>query len=191
MKKVITAIGNEILNKVLKRQEGITVVGRDIQYQEGIIEAMEKYKDIDIVILNENLMGELNIEELLLNIVIIKKNIEIIVIVSEGKEKSEVYRNSTKVVTNNKNYVNAILEYLLSKDYIIKINETNLMKNETLPAEQKVNIILHKKRKHSVFFKIKESFQKKKKRKNIIIVIGYSGSRKDNCYFSIIKISKE
>ena len=38
MKKIITAIGNEILNKKLKKENDFEVIIEDIQYKEGIIE---------------------------------------------------------------------------------------------------------------------------------------------------------
>ena len=52
MKKIITAIGNEILNKKLKKENDFEVIIEDIQYKEGIIEYLEKENNIDILINN-------------------------------------------------------------------------------------------------------------------------------------------
>ena len=41
MKKVITALLNKTVNEKLKEYEEINVVMNDIQYKEGIIEALE------------------------------------------------------------------------------------------------------------------------------------------------------
>ena len=38
---VITAMGDERLNILLRKEEGINVIGFDIQYQEGIFEILE------------------------------------------------------------------------------------------------------------------------------------------------------
>ena len=56
--KVITAIGNDEINIRLRSFEEYEVIGRDIQYEEGIIEIIEEIKDIDLVILSNNLPGE-------------------------------------------------------------------------------------------------------------------------------------
>ena len=48
--KVITAIGNEYLNNKLKEQDNIEIICNDIIYREGILEIIEKYEDIDDVI---------------------------------------------------------------------------------------------------------------------------------------------
>ena len=42
MKKVITAVANPIINNELKKEKNIEVIGNDIQYQEGIVEVLEK-----------------------------------------------------------------------------------------------------------------------------------------------------
>ena len=41
MKKIITAIGNEVLNKKLKNKNDFEVIVEDIQYKEGIIEYLK------------------------------------------------------------------------------------------------------------------------------------------------------
>ena len=74
MKKIITAIGNEKLNFELKKINNIKVIYNDISYKEGIIESLEENSDCDILILNENLDGEIFLEELIekIKIIIIK-----------------------------------------------------------------------------------------------------------------------
>lgn len=52
MKKIITAIGNEEINKKLKQINLFNVIGYDIQYQEGILEVLEtrkRYRFINII----------------------------------------------------------------------------------------------------------------------------------------------
>ena len=42
MKKVLTAMANPELHEKLKEKKEIEIIGKDIQYQEGIFEIIEK-----------------------------------------------------------------------------------------------------------------------------------------------------
>ena len=64
IKKVITAIGNQKLIKNLKENQ-INVLCNDISYREGILEFLEVNKNIDYIIINEKIEGEIPIEELI------------------------------------------------------------------------------------------------------------------------------
>lgn len=201
MKKVITAIGNEELNNILKVQRDIIVENPDIQYQEGIIEALDKYRDIDMVILYENIIGELELEDLIRSITIIKNDIEIILITDEEVKLES--KQIVKIVKNNENYIRNILEYLLKEEYIIYQN-ANL--NEFQQADNTIqnkdnsneNITLENRNKRkdiisSTNRNISKSFkgiEKKDKQKNVITVIGHSGSRKNKLYINTIQNRK-
>ncbi len=65
MQVVITALLNKTVNEKLKEYKEIKVIMNDIQYQEGIIEALEINKNINVLILSELLPGQLNINELM------------------------------------------------------------------------------------------------------------------------------
>ena len=58
MKKIITAIGNEILNNKLRNIDCVEVKERDIFYKEGILEYLEQDSDVDIIIINEVLLND-------------------------------------------------------------------------------------------------------------------------------------
>lgn len=76
--KIITALANETINEKMKEQK-LEIVGKDIQYQEALLEILEK-NEIDLLILNSSLPGEMDIYELI-NIIKYKyKKIEIIII---------------------------------------------------------------------------------------------------------------
>ena len=64
MKKIITAIGNELLNNNLKNKPDIQILINDIQYKEGIIEILEQNTNVDFVIFNDLLQGEISTIEL-------------------------------------------------------------------------------------------------------------------------------
>lgn len=194
MKRIITAIGNEKLNNILKQQEEIIIENQDIQYQEGIFEALDKYKNIDIVVLNEDIIGNLELEDLIRSIIILKNDIEIILI-TERQECILESRNITKVINNKNNYVDEILNCILSsvnikykkatnietqniKEYEESIIDTNneLKIRNNLQGEKCNEITNDKKEKENRKVNVKEN--------NIITVIGASGSRKNNFYIN-------
>ena len=78
MKKIITAMGNENLNQKLKKENIFEIVTEDIQYQEGILELLEKDNNIDFLILNELLPGNMDIKKLIEKIKLNNPNIKII-----------------------------------------------------------------------------------------------------------------
>ena len=105
MKKIITAIGDEYINKELKKEENLKIILNDIQYREGIIEVLEEFQDINFIILNTLLQGDIEIKELIKQINIINKNIKIIII-SENNGKLEELINEKiiyNIIYNKKN----------------------------------------------------------------------------------------
>ena len=106
MKKIITAIGNEKINNELKKEKNIEIIINDIQYKEGIIEILEKYQNIDYIILKASLQGDISIEELIKQINTINKNIKIIIISENNLKSLEEFLNKKiiyKIIYNNKN----------------------------------------------------------------------------------------
>ena len=53
MKKIITALAEPQLNNELKKEKDFIVIGKDIQYQEGVIEILETEKEVDFLIISE------------------------------------------------------------------------------------------------------------------------------------------
>ena len=58
--KIITALANEEINKRIK-ENGMGIIGKDIQYQEAVIQILEINKSVDLLILSSILQGDLNI----------------------------------------------------------------------------------------------------------------------------------
>lgn len=200
MKNIITAIGNEELNNELKRKEEVNIVNSDIQYQEGIIETIERYPNIDMVIISEEIIGNLELEDLIRSIIIIKNDIEIIII-TEQKEIFES-NNIVKIVEDKENYVEIISKYILGEIYIKKENKMvqkemilyeNKGKDKNVSYQTNTKLSVEKKNEviRKMYIKIKEHFQKKKKQKEVITIIGSSGSRKNYFYITICKVNKE
>ena len=93
MKSIMTAIGNPVFNKELRKQKNIKIIGKDIQYREAILDILEKNKKIDYIILNEEIPGEIDFENLINKIKEIKKEIKIIFFLKqEDKEKEKLLK---------------------------------------------------------------------------------------------------
>lgn len=60
MKKIITALGNKELNEELKKQKKFQIISNDIPYQEGVLEILEKERNIEFLILSELLPRRIN-----------------------------------------------------------------------------------------------------------------------------------
>ena len=95
--KIITATGNPKINERLKQETEYEVIGKDIQYQEGILEALEEISDIEGIVLSNNLIEEIEFNLLISKIIDINKNIEIIVFLKEKDEEIEIFLNSKKI----------------------------------------------------------------------------------------------
>lgn len=116
--KVITAIGEELLNNELRKFKEYEVIGKDIYYREGILEILEINKEINLIILSNKITGEITFEDLIEEIIKIK-NIEIIIFLKEENENLENYLNSKKIFKiyflNNNGY-NLFLENIANKN---------------------------------------------------------------------------
>ena len=62
---IITALKNPNINNKLKEETSFNIIGNDIQYQEGIIEMLEKNGEIDLIIISELLPGEYSFRDLI------------------------------------------------------------------------------------------------------------------------------
>ena len=65
MIKILTALGNPSLNNELKKYKDFEIIGKDIQYKDGIIEILEINPDINYLIVSEELDGQTSLEELI------------------------------------------------------------------------------------------------------------------------------
>lgn len=108
---ILTALANNKINEKLKAVEDINILNKDIQYKEGILEYLEKNKNIDIIIFLEELPGQIKTKKLIEIINSINNKIKIIIITNKNKE-----------IKNNK--TNKKIRYF----YLEKINYENIIK---------------------------------------------------------------
>ena len=159
--KVLTAIGNENLNNILKNQNEFEILENDIFYKEGILEFLEKNNNVDILILYEKLSGEINIINLIEKIKIINNEINIFFILENKNEEFE--KLLKKVNIKNIFYINEIN----INDFIEKIKNTKINNNEKLIEE--INLlknIINKKDEELIKYKNNNVENKK----NIILI---------------------
>lgn len=95
--KIITAIGSVELNESLKEIENVEVIGKDIQYQEGILEVLEKNENIDMLAVSNLLPEEMNFLYLIDKIRKTKEELEIVVFLDKENISIENFLNSKKI----------------------------------------------------------------------------------------------
>ena len=160
--KVLTAIGNENLNNILKEQDEFEILENDIFYKEGILEFLEKNNDVDILILYENLAGEINIINLINKIKIINNEINIFFVLENKNDELEKILKKENI--KNIFYINEINV----NDFIDKIKNAKINNNEKLIEE--INLlknIINKKDEELIKYK-NSNFENKK----LVILIG-------------------
>lgn len=122
--KILTAMGNPELNMKMQEYEGFEIISKDIQYKEGILEILEDKKEVDILILTNNILGELDFKELINKIIKIKNNLKIIVFLDKEDEKIEQYLNSKNIYKIY--FLNKINFDLFIKDFFKNSQKNNL-----------------------------------------------------------------
>lgn len=93
-KKILIANSKKINRKI---KSEIEIVSNNIQYKEGIIEILESNKNIDYILFSENLMGQIENEKLINEILKIKKDIIIYILVNK---KSKFIKEHEKIIKN-------------------------------------------------------------------------------------------
>lgn len=190
--KVITAIGIPEINEKLKNKDGYDVVGKDIQYQEGILEILEERDDIDTILISNNLPEEMNFNILISKIINLKEKIEIIVFLKEKDEIIEMFLNSKKIykiyylenyemffANLNSNMSNAdISKNIEDFKKIIMEEKNNNFEEKRIASKTKSFEIVNKLRKSKEQKYISEIKNEKKSRGKVISLSGVHGCGK-------------
>ena len=185
MKKIITAIGNSIINENLKNTKKYIIQTPDIEFEEDLIEVLKNKIDTEILILSENIIKKENIFNYIKKIKQINSFIKIIILLEE--ENEEV--NNFLIVNGIKNifYGNKItinkLEEAINQDKTteeILTEEINNLKNIVLKEKinkynkiQKNKILNIKNYLPNIKNKLNEN--KRNVKNTIISIIGSSG----------------
>ena len=169
MIKIVTALGNPILNNELKNYNEFKVIGKDVQYVDGIIEILEINSDINYIIISEFLDNKNKIEDLIDEIIKINRKIKIIAIIDKKNKEIEniLLKKGILDILYDDVEVTEIIKLLKTKN----IEYLNIELREEI--ENLKQLILSKNNKK--LFSIQKKTQKNNSEKNKII--GIVGSR--------------
>ena len=120
MKKVLTAIGNPMLNQKIKELEDYAVLADDLKTDEELIEWLERVEQIDILFLCSNVIHNYSVDEFIEIIKKIQEDILIIFFKNETIESSVKEDESLKIY-NEFDFDFKILEKILQKSIQKKI----------------------------------------------------------------------
>ena len=168
--KIITAIGNPEINEELNKDSFYEVIGVDIQYQDGVFEILEENKNINYLILNLDILGELNKFNFIEKIIEKNNKLNLIIILEKENEKIINYlflKNIKNILLKNKNNLIEINNIIKNKNVINLINrKKELNKNNII--KNKINYIkLNKKIKNKYYF----IFENKNINKKSLIIL--------------------
>lgn len=98
--KIITALNNAKLNEELKNEKNINLICKNIFYKEGILEILENEINIDYIILNNKLPGEIKLNNLIEKIIEKNEKIKIIILVKK-ENKNNFYKIKKEKINDN------------------------------------------------------------------------------------------
>ena len=117
--RILTALQNPEINRILKEQTNYNVVENDIQYQEGIIEILEKNNKINLIIISELLPGNIGIKETINKIKEFNSDIEIILILENKNSKIKeflIQKNIKSIFYNNQITIDELINNIKQKE---------------------------------------------------------------------------
>ena len=127
MKKIILAINNKKLEKMLLESNNkIEITFNKLQYREAILEMLEKNKNIDFILIDENLPGIISIEELIRKIKLINNKINIFIfLIKDNVNKINILKslNIKNIYLNKKIDINKIIKIIIKDNNYEKYKE--------------------------------------------------------------------
>lgn len=125
MKKVLTAIGNPMLNKKIKKLDDYQILTKDISNDEELIEWFEREKNIDILFLYQDIIKNYKENEFIKIIKKLQKNIIIYFFENEKNKLNLKENNDLKI------YKNLEINWEEFKENLEKISQKNIEKNNS------------------------------------------------------------
>lgn len=157
----------------------------DIQYKEGILEYLEKNKNVDYIILNENIQGEIDVQRLIKEIKKIVEKVKIIIVSDKNFDEE-------KIIEQLKNNIKKIKPEIKQK-LVKKYNETEKIYSEEIGFQKKELKENNYKNKKSIFSQktlpinnlfYSQRYNQNKNNENVVCVLGPNGIGKS--VFSIL-----
>lgn len=184
MKKIITAMGNDILNNELKKYSKYDVFLEDLICQDIVISKLEKY-ETDVIIISGLLQGRWNLEEFIERVRKKSQSSRIIIVTDE-------IDNSTKKILNGFDVLDIFLDNSVEIQNIIDAidREDNIKKKyEMIRENENVYDV-----ENDSYEDLKESgtkesliIQKAVQRQEIIAISGINGAGKSTLAVNLCK----
>ena len=159
--RILTALQNPEINRILKEQTTYNVVENDIQYQEGIIEILEKNNKINLIIISELLPGNIGIKETINKIKEFNSDIEIILILENKNSKIKeflIQKNIKSIFYNNQITIDELINNIKQKEE--KTSQIEINKEIEILKEMILENKKNKKSKTNKIEKIKIKIKK-------------------------------
>lgn len=166
MNNLLVAIYNQKIYEELLKEKNINIINKNILYKEGIIEVLENNLEINYIIINEKIPGEIELNNLIYKIKEINKNIKIILIIEESKKY--IIKSQEDLIIIEEENITKILEKIenIKNDNINKELE-KIIDSNTNDKKEKINDN-----------NINNKSEEIKTNKNIYLIKGNSGSGK-------------
>ena len=191
MIKIITAMNNPKINDELKNEKNIELICKDIFYKEGILEILENEINIDYIIINSELPGEIKLNNLIEKILEKNEKIKIIILIKkENKnnfykiknDKKDIKNNNIEIIKDikNKNIIRIFYKNEIKIEQLKKYNQIkNNNENNKEPNNKKI------KNKTIIFFGERQVGKS-------IIILGITKSiEKNNKKILLIELNKK
>lgn len=145
--KIITALNNAKLNDELKNEKDINLICKNIFYKEGILEILENEINIDYIILNNKLPGEIKLNNLIEKIIEKNEKIKIIILIDKEnknnfyKIKKEKINENIEIIKDvkNKNIIRIFYTGEINLDKLKNYNNLNKKEKEKTNKEKFTN----------------------------------------------------
>lgn len=218
MIKIITAMNNPKINDELKNEKNIELICKDIFYKEGILEILENEININYIIINSELPGEIKLNNLIEKILEKNEKIKIIILIKkENKnnfykiknDKKDIKNNNIEIIKDIKNkniirifYKNEIKIEQLKKYNQIKNNNENNKEPNNKKIKNKTIIFFGERQvgKSIIILGITKSIEKNdkkillielnKKESDLLLILSKNKNNKKNLIIKKQKIKK-
>lgn len=188
MIKIITAMNNPKINDELKKEKNIELICKDIFYKEGILEILENEININYIIINSELPGEIKLNNLIEKILEKNEKIKIIILIKKEnknnfyKIKNDIKNNNIEIIKDikNKNIIRIFYNNEIKIEQLKKYNQIkNNNENNKEPNNKKI------KNKTIIFFGERQVGKS-------IIILGITKSiEKNNKKILLIELNKK
>lgn len=190
MIKIITAMNNPKINDELKNEKNIELICKDIFYKEGILEILENEININYIIINSELPGEIKLNNLIEKILEKNEKIKIIILIKKENKnnfykinnKKNIKKNNIEIIKDIKNK-NIIRIFYNNEIKIEQLKKYNQIKNNN---ENKKEINNKKLKSKTIIFLGERQVGKS------IIILGITKSlEKNNKKILLIELNKK